>query len=251
MLNQEIEKAQQFLRDENWQDALEVFQSVLAEEPNSVEALMGLGHAFYHLQRYEEARQALESSLQLLPNDAEAYFLLGSTYYIQKNWYAAMTHYHQAVLLKPSMPEYRLRLYAALQMLDEPELALVELQAAYQLNPHILDPRGKWKLRRARIFAGLGPVTWLIGWGFLGALLTLGGPYSLNQFLAWLGQYLPFASTRVGQLLLRAGIMSLPFAVTAVFHLRKSHHRRALWVMILWAIWSVLIWYIPHQAGWW
>lgn len=251
MSNDQLEKAQQLSKLENWAQALEMFNAVLAEEPSNLEAMIGLGNVFYHLQRYEEGRKILESSIQISTENPEAHFLLGSTCYMLRDWYAAMTHYHEAAVLSPTTPEYRLRLYAALQMLNEPELALAELEVAYQLDPQILGPRGKARLWRVRIFAGLGPVVWLGGWVFFGVWLTLGGSYYPNQFLDWLGRYLPLVGTRLGQVLLRAGLMSLPFVVTAVHQLRKRCYRRVLWVVILWVIWGLLVWYIPHRAGWW
>ena len=136
-------------------------------------------------------------------------------------------------------------------MLKEPELALSHLETAYQLDSAILGSRGKWKLWRARISTGLGPLAWLASWVFLGMLLTIGGQYSLNRLLDWLGDYLPLASTQSGQILLRAVLMSVPFVVVLIYQLCKRRYRRAVWALILWAIWGVLVWYIPHRAGVW
>ncbi len=244
MLHEQIESAQQHLKSGDLQNALEAFQSILTECPDSAEALTGSVYALYHLQRYEEARRTLESNLERFSNAAEAHFLLGSTYFMLRNWYAAMMNYHHAVTLKPTEPLYRLRLYAALQKLGQPELALAELQAAYQLDPQVLGSRGRWKLWRVRIFAGLGPVGWLFVWAYMGFAFTLGGIPSLDRLLDWVGRYLPLASTREGQFLLRAGIMSLPFVLTAVYQWRKGRHHRALWALALWAIWGGVIWLI-------
>ncbi|MFP4344676.1 MAG: tetratricopeptide repeat protein [Anaerolineales bacterium] len=233
MSNEYLERARALLKDGDYAEAYELLQSVLDDESYNPEALLGLGYLFYHLQRYEEGRQVLETSLHLEPDCAEAHLLLGSTCYMVRDWYAAMRHYREATVLEPTVPQYRLRLYAAYQRLGEPELALAELEAAYQLDPQILGPGGKAKLWRARVFAGLGPVAWLGGWVFVGLLLAMGGPYPLNQLLDGLGRYLPLASTQAGRILLRAGLMSLPFVITSVHQLRKRRYRRVVWVAFL------------------
>ncbi len=249
MLNEKIEYAQQLSRNGNWIEALEVFQAILTEAPDNLESLIGLGYVFYYLQRYAEGKGVLERGLCIASDNAELHFLLGSTYAMTKDWYKAMVNYHTAVVLEPTVAKYRLRLYAALAILAEPELALLQLEAAYQLDPTILGRHGKWKLWRVRIFTGLQPVVWLSGWVFLGTLTTVWGIYSLNQFLNWLGQYWVIASTTSGQTLLRAGIMSLPFVITGVHQLRKRRYRRALWVMILFILWAGLVWYLSHRVS--
>jgi len=62
-----------------------------------------------------------------------------------------------------------------------------------------------------------------------------------SEKLDWLGQYLPLASTQAGQILLRAALMSVPFVVVLIYQLCKQRYRRAIWALILWAIWGVLV----------
>lgn len=243
--------AKQSIDSADYQQAIALYEMMLLQEPDNVTALTGLGYALYCIGQSKRATEMLSRAVALEPDNAEVNFLLGGVYHWQKQYWEAESYRRKAVNLAPSVAKYRLGLAVDLHMLSEPELALVHFEAANQLDPHILDPHGKLKLWRVRIFTGLTPVAWLAGWGFLGAVLTLGGPYYLNQILDWLGRYLPLVSTRLGQLLLRAGLMSLPFVVTAVHQLRKRRYRRVLWVVILWVIWGLLVWYIPHRAGWW
>jgi tetratricopeptide (TPR) repeat protein len=251
MFGEQIKQAYQLIENGNDAEALAIFREVLTENPKNIEALTGSGYALYCLQEYAEAVKTLEAALLISPDDVKTHSLLGSTYYRLKDWYKAAEHHHRAVTLAPSTAEYHLRLYIDLHMLKEPELALSHLETAYQLDPAILGPRGKWKLWRARITTGLGPLAWLASWVFLGLLLTLGGQYSLNRLLDWLGNYLPLASTQSGQTLLRAVLMSVPFVAVFIYQLCKQRYRRAVWALILWAIWGVLVWYIPHRAGVW
>lgn len=235
----------------DYQQAITLYEALLSQEPDNVTALIGLGYALYHNGQSPRAIEVLTGAVDLEPDNAEASFLLGGLYYWQKNYWEAESYQRKAVILAPSVARYRLGLATDLWMLSEPELGLAQFEAAYQLDPDILGPRGKLKLWRVRIIAGLGPVAWLAGWVFLGFLLTIGGTYSLNRLLDWVGLYLPLARSQSGQIQLRAILMSLPFVVTGVYHLRKHHYRRVIWAAVLWAIWGILVWYVPHRAGLW
>jgi len=251
MSTEHVKQAYQLIENGDYAEALAIFQAVLTEYPKNVEALTGLGYVLYCLKKYAEAVRTLETALDISADDAETHFLLGSTYYMIKNWYKAAEHHHRAVTLAPSVAKYHLRLYGDFCMLKSPDLGLSYLETAYQLDSTILGERGKWKLWRARVLAGFVPVGLLSGWVFFGALFAVGGVYGLNQILDWLGQYLTLASTQSGQILLRAALMSVPFVVVLIYQLRKQRYRRAAWALILWAIWGILVWYIPHRAGMW
>lgn len=251
MFDEQIKQAYRLIENGHDAEALAIFREVLAEEPKNVEALTGLGYVHYCLQEYAEAVRTLETALNISPDDVETHFLLGSTYYMMKDWHRAAAHHHKAVTLAPSVAKYHLRLYGDLCKLGNPDLGLSYLETAYRLDPTILGARGKWKLRRAKMLAGFVPVGLLSGWVFLGTLFAVGGLYGLNQILDWFGQYLLLASTQSGQILLRAMLMSMPFAVVGIYQLHKRRYHRVVWAFILWAIWGVLVWYIPHRAGLW
>jgi len=246
-----IDDARRAFEATDYKQASTLYEEILSKDPNNIVALLGLGYTMHCLGESTQAIETLQKVLDLEPNNAEACFLLGGVYYWQKKYREAEEYQRRAVTLSPTVAQYHLGLAADLQALGEPELALSHLETAYQLDLAILGPRGKWKLWRARITTGLGPLAWLASWVFLGLLLTLGGQYSLNRLLDWLGQYLQLASTQAGQTLLRAALMSVPFVVVLIYQLCKRRYRRAVWALILWAIWGVLVWYIPHRAGVW
>jgi len=176
---------------------------------------------------------------------------LGSTHFMSNHWEQARGHHFKASILEPSVAKYHLRLYADLHMLGEFEPALLSLETAYKLDTNILDAKGRWHLWRVRIFTGLRPVSWLVGWAFFGMLFTVGGLYGLNQILDWLGQHIPMAGMQYGQILIRGLLMSLPFVATIIYQLRKKRYRRAIWAAVFWILWATAVWYIPHQAGVW
>ena len=246
-----IDDARHAFKTADYKQASALYTEILSKDPNSVIALLGLGYTMHCMGQTDQAFQILQKALDLESNSAEVHFLIGGVYYWKKKYREAEKYQHKAVALAPTVARYHLGLAADLNMLKEPELALSHLETAYQLDPAILGSRGKWKLWRARITTGLGPLAWLASWVFLGLLLTLGGQYSLNRLLDWLGQYLPLASTQSGQTLLRAALMSVPFVAVLIYQLCKQRYRRAVWAFILWAIWGVLVWYIPHRAGVW
>jgi len=235
----------------DYKRASALYAEILSTDPDNVSALLGLGYTMHCVAQNNQAFQILQKALDIEPNNAEAHFLIGGVYYWQKKYREAEKYQRKAVALAPTVARYHLGLAADLNMLKEPELALSHLEKAYQLDPTILGSQGKWKLWRARITAGLGPLAWLGSWGFLGLLLTIGGQYSLNRLLDWIGLYLPLVSTQSGQILFRAILMSVPFVVVAVCQLRKRRYRRVVWALILWILWGSLVWYIPHRVGIW
>lgn len=251
MTTELIEAAQQALKQAEFAEASVLYEKVLSQETNNTIALIGLGHAKIYTGHLIQAIDALHKALELEPNNAEAYFLLGNANYWQKEYQEAEEYQRKAVILAPSVAKYRLGLAADLDKLGESELALTQLEIAYQLDPQILNPHGRWKLWRARILTGLRPVSWLTGWVFIGTLLAVGGAYGLNKMLDRIGHYIPFVSIRQNQILLRALLTSIPFIATCVYQLRKQRYRRMVWAFALWILWGLIVWYIPHRAGFW
>ena len=60
--------------------AVKEYKSALGIKPNSVAANLGLGNAYYELDKNQDALTHLEKAKSLAPRDAQVYVLLGAVY---------------------------------------------------------------------------------------------------------------------------------------------------------------------------
>ena len=165
VLNPLLAEAYAALQSNQPESAQNLYQKMLASEPKSIDALLGLaalavrrgdsGEATrLYLQILElDPRHALAQSglIALLgradPQAAESrlkqliarepsghlYFTLGNLYADQSRWAAAQLAYFQAHHLEPANPEYAYNLAVGLEHVSQPKLALAFYRRAVQL----------------------------------------------------------------------------------------------------------------------
>jgi tetratricopeptide (TPR) repeat protein/mono/diheme cytochrome c family protein len=82
-------------------EAVASFQTALSAEPNSPEALYGLGLAFDAQGQLDNAVTAYTKALELNLDFADAHFNLARVLTLLKNYGGALEHYHRALELNP------------------------------------------------------------------------------------------------------------------------------------------------------
>lgn len=154
-------------------EAMALFQSILAENPDHTDALhlaglvlhqngdsargaelmgravelhpqsgiyrINLGIAFETLGRLEEAEQQYREGVRLQPGLAQAHYNLGHVQTALGDLEGAVDSYREAVRLAPTLPEARANLGVALRDLGRAEEALPHLEKALQLRGHVDD----------------------------------------------------------------------------------------------------------------
>jgi Tfp pilus assembly protein PilF len=97
----------------NTTDAREHYQRVLHDEPQSIEALLGLARLDQLANRMTEAEQGYRKALKLAPNDPRALDALGQFYAAQEKWPQAIDILKQALQVAPKDDTIRFHLAVA------------------------------------------------------------------------------------------------------------------------------------------
>jgi tetratricopeptide (TPR) repeat protein len=115
--------------------ALGYFRSALEVNPQYVAARYYLGVALAKQGHWEEAEQQLTAALEI-PSDLEpdVHNELGEVYARQERWAEAVSHYRQAVQLRPRIARYHQNLGEALRGLGDVEGAAAEFREAQNLQ---------------------------------------------------------------------------------------------------------------------
>jgi tetratricopeptide (TPR) repeat protein len=136
----------------NTTDAREHYQRVLHEEPQSIEALLGLARLDQLANRMTEAEQGYRKALKLAPNDPRALDALGQFYAAQEKWPQAIDILKQALQAAPK--DDTIRFHLAVATAKSGDLATArslfincvgEAEADYNLGL-ILHEQGKLEL---------------------------------------------------------------------------------------------------------
>lgn len=85
-----------------WQNAITLYQEFVAQQPQAVDAWVGLSLCFEELGNIPAARDALKSCLKVRPQTAFAHHRLGWLAYRQKQFTEALAHYQQAIHHAPN-----------------------------------------------------------------------------------------------------------------------------------------------------
>ena len=132
-----LEKAISFQRAGRSHKAGELFQQVLAIDPNQPDALYHLGVMAHEAGQLEEAVQLLVKSLQLNSNHAEAFDALASVLKDQRRFPEAVEFYQNALAISPKAAYLHSNLglvFNEMQLLNE---AIACYQRALELDPKL------------------------------------------------------------------------------------------------------------------
>jgi tetratricopeptide (TPR) repeat protein len=110
--------------------ALEYWNRVLQDQPETPEAYNNRGLAFYEMKRYQKAIQDYSRAIELNAEQEKAYNNRGNAYYALKNYQLALNDFNRSLQLRPNYSKARLNRGLAYYQLDKGELACVDFAAA-------------------------------------------------------------------------------------------------------------------------
>jgi len=117
-------------------EALKVYQAVLALKPDKAAAHTNIGVVYYQAGRLDEAVTELKKALEIDPKDAETEYMLGAAYVQQQKLDDAETAFNQAIALKPELAAAYTGLGNVYLARKNTDKAVSTLQQATKLQPN-------------------------------------------------------------------------------------------------------------------
>ena len=127
-------KGVNLMADEKLEDACEVFEQALRIDPGSVDTLLKLGYARFHLDQYADALKAYDRVLEIDVTHPEAWNLKSLVDYEQKNYSKALDAVENAV---ESDPNYGMAWYnkaCYLSLLNQVPESLEALKRSIEID---------------------------------------------------------------------------------------------------------------------
>lgn len=145
-------QGQAFLRDQEFEQALEELRQAEQLDANLPRLRFALGFAYAQLTQHSEARAAFVQQLQQTPNDAPTHYYLAASAEAQSDLTTATSHVNLALKLDASSADANALLAKILFAQNKPAQALVPLNRAIALQPDYATQR----YLRARLYRALG-----------------------------------------------------------------------------------------------
>jgi len=145
----DISKAKAVLGDA--EGARQAAESVLAENPQSLDARVAYARSLYLLGRYDDAAKEAAKALDISSQDLEARILLGDIFYAQEFWAVATSTYQQALdLIKESVSQEATKQRADLyRKMGDSSLARGDYSTALTfLNKSLVDDPSNYQAER-------------------------------------------------------------------------------------------------------
>ena len=120
-------------------EAIEVYQRVIAQQPGNAAAHLNLGADLFSLGRYEASLTSLSLAQKLAPNDPMVALNLGNVYKAQGNSDAALTAYDLALTIDPNYAAAWSNRGDLLCQLGQPDEAILSYEKALTINPAFSD----------------------------------------------------------------------------------------------------------------
>lgn len=131
-----------YLREGQWQDAIEYYQWALALGPGYIQYRLWLGDAYMKSGKFDLAENELRRTIrdtQVEEYRSTAYYFLGELYALEGQTNQSVSAYAQAVRISPDNLEFRLYLARAYENAGQWEQALSEWESMLTLRPD--DPQ--------------------------------------------------------------------------------------------------------------
>jgi tetratricopeptide (TPR) repeat protein len=125
-----------------YQDAIEVYQGLLKQDPKSAGLHNKIGVCYSQLLRLDQAKKSYERAIKLSPKFSEAINNLATVHYYQKRFKRAVKLYQRAIAIQPDSAIFYGNLgyaYFADKKYDE---AMNSFQRALELDATIFEQRG-------------------------------------------------------------------------------------------------------------
>jgi len=134
---------------------LAALESMVADEPNNVEALVELGHLYLRLQRNDELAEVTQRALALDPENPEALTHMGMLLFSMQHAEGVMPSFDRALAVDPDFPE-ALQFKGMVAFMNQDYATAVEAWGHYVevVPPEEIPPRIAAMLEAARASIG-------------------------------------------------------------------------------------------------
>jgi len=112
--NLKLKYAEVLMRDERYSEARKAYKEVLAKDPQSVEAVLGIARLDQLAMRPEAAEEGYRTALKLAPNSPQVVDVVGDYYASLDRFAEAAELFEQAIELDPDQKVYHYHLAVAL-----------------------------------------------------------------------------------------------------------------------------------------
>lgn len=134
-ISQSIQQALQHHRSGELQQAEQIYQQIIAVDPEHADANHFLGVIAHQLGQNDIAIQLIQNALQTNPRAAEPYNSLGEALRALSRFDEAVTCYQQAISLKPDFSEVHYNLATTLKKLNRLDEAVASFKMALSIKP--------------------------------------------------------------------------------------------------------------------
>ena len=137
----DLDKAKLYAQNGNYPRAIEIFISLLAQNPKQPEISLYLGTAYLLSSEYHKALEVLYESIKNQPDTPLFHHAIGSALYMLEEYKDALVHFDKEISINPFYPEAYLDKSKALYKLEKWEDALVSASLAIDLDENFDDAR--------------------------------------------------------------------------------------------------------------
>ena len=162
---EELKLAAQYHRANRLASAREVYEKILATQPNQPDALHGLGMIAQEVGQIQTAEKLIKAALRVQPESVKAWFSLGNLYQAQGQLPEAEKAYRQVLVIQPNLVAVHNNLGYTLQQQGLWEEAIACYQKALEIQPNCiesdvnlgnaLNTKGKLSPEKQAHYAGL------------------------------------------------------------------------------------------------
>ena len=119
----------------NYDQALSLFQQILAENPTITSAYLGIGDIYIIKNDYERAEPAYARAARLEPRNFDAQYGHGLALQMLGRFVDAIRAYHRALVIEPESFNANLNIATTYLQMGEPESAVTFAEKAVEANP--------------------------------------------------------------------------------------------------------------------
>jgi anaphase-promoting complex subunit 3 len=125
----------EFIANEEYDKALDAYRSGVNADSRHYNAWYGLGKVYEKMGKYDIAEQHYRTAARINPTNAVLVCCIGMVLEKNKHYEAALAQYSKACTLSPSSALSRFRKARVLLTLQQPKMALMELQILKDMAP--------------------------------------------------------------------------------------------------------------------
>ena len=138
-LRSTMERAEELLKAEKYEAAIDGFRQVLEAVPNDLAANYDAGFCYYKLKQYERAVPAFRNAIRSKPDFVDAYVYLGNSLDYLGRYKEALDSYIKASSLAPDKADIFFEIGVAHSRQKNNGQAVVAFERCLKLDPNHLD----------------------------------------------------------------------------------------------------------------